>query len=161
MPRPCLCRRIQACPKWDYFAPRGVSDRELEQIALTLDELEAIRLTDLEGLYQEQAAGKMNISRQTLGNIVTSAHRKIADFLVNGKILKIDGGKVQMMKRCFTCTDCQHEWLVPCGTDRPMECPVCKSVSVHRSPEDRGGKGRHRCGQGHGRCQENAVGRAN
>jgi len=67
----------------------------LEEINLALDELEAVRLADLEGLYQEDAAKKMNISRQTFGNIINSAHKKIADALLNAKALKIEGGKVQ------------------------------------------------------------------
>jgi predicted DNA-binding protein (UPF0251 family) len=57
----------------------------LEEVLLSLDEYEAIRLADGEGLYQEQAALMMNISRQTFGRIIESAHRKVADVLVNGK----------------------------------------------------------------------------
>jgi len=68
----------------------------LEEIPLTVDELEAVRLADLEGLYQEDAASRMAISRQTFGNIIASAHKKIADCLVNAKALKIEGGAVQI-----------------------------------------------------------------
>jgi predicted DNA-binding protein (UPF0251 family) len=71
----------------------------LEEVNLALDELEAVRLADLEGLYQEDAAKKMNISRQTFGNIVNSAHKKIADALLNGKALKIEGGVVERVKK--------------------------------------------------------------
>jgi predicted DNA-binding protein (UPF0251 family) len=67
----------------------------LEEINLTLDELEAVRLADLEGLYQVDAAKKMDISRQTFGNIINSAHRKVADVLLNTKALKIEGGTVK------------------------------------------------------------------
>ena len=67
----------------------------LEEVNLTLDELEAIRLADLTELYQEDAAKKMNISRQTFGNIINSAHKKIADVLLNAKALKIEGGTVE------------------------------------------------------------------
>jgi len=67
----------------------------LEEVKLALDELEAVRLADLEGLYQEDAAKKMNISRQTFGNIINSAHKKIADALLNAKALKIEGGTVE------------------------------------------------------------------
>ena len=67
----------------------------LEEVNLALDELEAIRLADLAGLYQEDAAKKMNISRQTFGNIINSAHKKIADALLNAKALKIEGGTVE------------------------------------------------------------------
>jgi len=67
----------------------------LEEVNLTLDELEAVRLADLEELYQEDAAKKMNISRQTFGNIINSAHKKIADVLLNAKALKIEGGTIE------------------------------------------------------------------
>lgn len=63
---------------------------------MTLDEFEAIKLADFEGLYQEQAAVKMDISRQTFGRIIDSAHRKIADVLIHGKALKIEGGEVRV-----------------------------------------------------------------
>ena len=61
----------------------------LEEIELALDEVEAMRLTDVDGLYQADAAEKMGISRQTIGNILNSAHRKVADALLNGKALRI------------------------------------------------------------------------
>lgn len=95
MPRPCKCRRIRCNPDTNYFKPRGIPVDMLEEINLTLDELEAIRLADFAGLYQEDAAGKMNISRQTFGNIINSAHKKIADALLNAKALKISGGAVK------------------------------------------------------------------
>jgi predicted DNA-binding protein (UPF0251 family) len=72
--------------------------RMLEQVNLTVDEIEAIRLVDLEGMYQAQAAEKMNVSRQTLGRIIESAHKKIAEALVNGKALLIEGGMFELSK---------------------------------------------------------------
>lgn len=92
MPRPFKCRRVLGTPGADYFKPRGIPLSDLQEIGLTLDEFEAVRLADLEGLYQEDAAKKMNVSRQTFGNIIASAHKKIADAIVNGKALKISGG---------------------------------------------------------------------
>jgi predicted DNA-binding protein (UPF0251 family) len=68
----------------------------LEQVSLTVDELEAIRLADLEGLYQEKAAQRMNVSRQTFGRIIEAAHKKIADALVHGKALSITGGSIEV-----------------------------------------------------------------
>lgn len=93
-----------------------------------MDELEAIRLADFAGLYQEVAAKKMKISRQTFGNIITSAHKKVADFLINSKRLAVEGGKVEMDACRFTCAKCRHTWAVQCGTKRPDACPQCKSV---------------------------------
>ena len=95
MSRPCRCRRIRCNPDTNYFKPRGISLDALEEVNLTLDELEAIRLADLGELYQENAAKKMNVSRQTFGNIINSAHKKIADALLNAKALKIEGGTVE------------------------------------------------------------------
>ena len=89
MPRPLKRRRVNCVPAASYFKPVGIPLRELEEIVLGLDELEAMRLTDLGGLYQLDAAEKMGVSRQTIGNILNSAHRKLADALLNGKALRI------------------------------------------------------------------------
>ena len=96
MPRPRHCRRVAYLPQATFYKPRGIPLSVLQHITLTVDELEAIRLADLEGLYQEQAAEKMNVSRQTFGRIIESAHKKIADALVNGKALSIEGGIVEL-----------------------------------------------------------------
>jgi predicted DNA-binding protein (UPF0251 family) len=89
-------RRVGRMPACSYYKPQGVPLRVLEQMNLTVDELEAIRLVDMEGMYQEQAAAEMNISRQTLGRILTEAHKKIAEALVGGKALAIDGGMIEL-----------------------------------------------------------------
>lgn len=96
MPRPRQCRRVARLPQATYYKPRGVPMRMLQRVALTVDELEALRLADLEGLYQEEAAGRMNVSRQTFGRIVEAAHKKVADALVNGKALSIEGGPIEV-----------------------------------------------------------------
>jgi predicted DNA-binding protein (UPF0251 family) len=96
MPRPRQCRRVARLPQANYYKPRGVPLRMLECVELTVDELEAVRLADLEGMYQEEAAAKMNVSRQTFGRIVEAAHKKIADALVHGKALSIQGGIVEV-----------------------------------------------------------------
>jgi predicted DNA-binding protein (UPF0251 family) len=93
--KPRYCRRVASLPQSNYYKPRGIPLTALRHTTLTFDELEAIRLTDLQGLYQADAAVKMNISRQTLGRILESAHKKIADALVNGRALEINGGTVE------------------------------------------------------------------
>ncbi len=98
MPRPRQCRRVARLPQATFYKPRGVPLRMLEQVALTVDELEAIRLADLEGLYQEKAAQRMNVSRQTFGRILEAARQKVADVLVNGKVLLIEGGSVELVE---------------------------------------------------------------
>ena len=114
MARPRQCRRVGSMPESNYFKPRGIPLSILEEVILNVDEFEAIRLTDLEGLYQEQAAEKMNVSRQTFGRIIDSAHKKVADVLVGGKALKIEGGDFELDSlRKFRCYDCQHSWDLP------------------------------------------------
>ena len=96
MSRPVQPRKIGFVPRAAFFKPAGVPRAELEETALTLDELEAVRLADLNGLYQEQAAPKMNISRSAFARILESARGKIADALIHGKCLRFEGGPVRM-----------------------------------------------------------------
>jgi predicted DNA-binding protein (UPF0251 family) len=92
MSRPFKCRHIGCEPGVNYFKPRGIPLCALQEVVMTVDEFEAIRLADLEGFYQEDAAKKMKISRQTFGNIIKSSREKLADALINGKAIKIEGG---------------------------------------------------------------------
>ena len=139
MGRPKNCRRVGFLPGTKYFKPRGIPIAMLEEVILTVDECEAIRLADFEGLYQEQAAERMAVSRQTFGRIIESAHKKVAEALVKGKALKIEGGEIDISEmRKFTCSDCQHAWELPYATDRPLGCPFCKSNNIHKAVEDRG-----------------------
>jgi hypothetical protein len=111
-------------------------------VNLTLDEYESLRLSDLEKMYHESAAKEMGVSRQTFGNILTRAHQKVADSIVNGKAIKIEGGVYQMDgMRIFCCRDCHHEWRFPFGTGHPRNCTSCKSENIQRSPADQGNKG--------------------
>lgn len=106
MPRPCCNRRVAGKPAASIFKPIGIPVTELEEIVVTLDEFEALRLADLEGLYQEQAAEKMKISRPTFSRIVDAARRKVADALVHGKALRIEGGPIhQGARRCCRLHD--------------------------------------------------------
>lgn len=90
MPRTKCHRFIESDPKTNYFKPRGIPMKFLEEINLEMDEFEAIRLRNYEGLYQEIAAEKMKISRQTFGRILESANKKIADAMINGKAIRIE-----------------------------------------------------------------------
>jgi len=94
MPRPYCQRRIAFVPIVTYFKPAGIPLRELEEVAMTLDELEALRLADLNGLYQEQGAREMGVSRATFARIVESARWKVAHVLTSGKALRLEGGPV-------------------------------------------------------------------
>jgi predicted DNA-binding protein (UPF0251 family) len=106
MPRLPGCRRISAEPPYSLFKPAGAPVRELELTEMTLDEFEALRLADLEGLYQEDAAERLGVSRQTFGRIIESAHRKVAEALVRGKGLVVRGGFAHPAGR--TCPRCRN-----------------------------------------------------
>jgi predicted DNA-binding protein (UPF0251 family) len=92
MPRPRKNRWVCCEPGVTFFKPRGIPMTELKEARLTVEELEAMRLKDLEGLEQEDTAVRMGISQPTLHRILLSAHTKTADALVNGKALRIEGG---------------------------------------------------------------------
>ena len=144
MVRPKCPRQINGLPRSSYFKPRGIPVSSLEEVVLSVDEFESMRLADYEGLYQEQAAEKMNISRQTFGRILESAHRKVADVLIHGKAMRIEGGVVEMPEmRKFQCNQCGHGWDLPFGTGRPPACPSCSSKDFHR----RGSDGSDGCGK--------------
>jgi uncharacterized protein len=149
MPRPKRCRRIAGPLERVVFKPAGVPTSTLPEVVLELDELEAIRLADFEGLYQEQAAERMNVSRQTFGRIVATARKKVAQVLVEGQSLRIEGGSVEVPEiRTFACRGCQHTWQLPYGTGRPGECPECTDGDITRAEPQQGsgdtGRGRGR-----------------
>jgi len=91
MPRPIRCRKIQSLPEFYSFAPEDFKDGE--NVNLTLDELETVRLLDCAGLTQEESAKMMAVARTTVTALYESARRKIADCILNGKRLVISGGK--------------------------------------------------------------------
>lgn len=120
MPRPPCCRRIEGKPPCSVFKPTGVSARRLTSVSMSLDEFEAVRLADLEGLYQADAAERMHVSRPTFGRIIESAHRKIAEALVHGQALVIEGGPVLATgTHADACPSCR---VAGRGSG---ECPHC------------------------------------
>ena len=90
MARPCKKRTVCLDLKAAYFKPRGIPMTELSEIVLEVDEMEAVRLADLEEKYQEVAAKQMGVSRPTFSNIINRAHAKIAEALIKGKALRIN-----------------------------------------------------------------------
>jgi len=92
MPRPRKCRRVGCLPGVKYFKPIGIPMKDLKEIRLTVEELEALRLKEIEGLDQQQGAVRMGVSRPTFQRILATARRKTAEALITGKALRIDGG---------------------------------------------------------------------
>ncbi len=98
MPRPRKCRRVCALPGHRRFGPLGHGGNERREIVMTVDEFEAIRLIDLMGLSQEECAGSMGVARTTAQAIYNSARVKLAESLVNGLELSVDGGDYVLCK---------------------------------------------------------------
>lgn len=148
MPRPKRLRWISFAPDVTYYKPRGIPLRMLKEVSLGVDELEALRLVDLEGLGQVEAAERMNISQSTFQRILTTAHQKVSEALIRGKAIRIEGGDYKMTKqptRQFKCEDCGNIWEVPFGTGQrgiEMKCPKCSSGMVHRIDSSGHGFGR-------------------
>ena len=96
MPRPRKCRMVDAKPGVWLFKPQGIPARLLDEVYLPIEGYEALRLADLEGLRQDEAAAKMRVSRQTFGRILSEARRSVADALIHGLALRIEGGDYRM-----------------------------------------------------------------
>ncbi len=146
MPRPCCLRHIGFMPNAALFRPAGVPACALEQVTLTLDEVEALRLADLNGFYQEQAAEQMKISRPTFSRIVEEARRKVADALIHGKALRLEGGAVKMKGETEMPA---RDGTGPLGPGRglgrgPCGCGQRRGRAVGR------GRGFERCRRGRG-----------
>ncbi len=145
MPRPIKWRRVDFVPEVTYFKPAGIPMPMLEEVALSVEEAEAIRLKDLEGLEQEQCAEKMSISRATFQRVLGSARQKVAEALLKGKAIRIEGGNFEMTMRRFRCARDGHEWQVPFETmiaSPPSVCPKCDSTRIQPLPPFGRGWGR-------------------
>lgn len=130
MPRPPKCRRVAYMPEVTYFKPAGIPLRALEEVYMSVEEAEAIRLKDLEGMEQEQGAENMNVSRPTFQRVLASARQKIADALLNGKAIRIEGGNFEITWRRFRCRD-GHEWEVEMTVGEPPDlCPKCSTPNI-------------------------------
>jgi len=94
-PRPIRMRRISFDSEITYFKPAGIPLRSLEEIKITFEEAESLRLKDVEGLEQNECAKKMNISQPTFFRVLNSARKKVSDAIVNGKAIRIEGGNFE------------------------------------------------------------------
>jgi predicted DNA-binding protein (UPF0251 family) len=139
-------RRVDSIPRVSYFKPAGVPLSGLEEVRLSVEEAEAIRLKDIEGLEQDGGAQKMKVSRSTFARTLLSARRKIADALLNGKAVRIEGGNYEMSVRRFRCHN-GHEWEVPFEKmikEPPELCPTCNTTEIMALWPMGRGRGRYR-----------------
>ena len=138
MVRPQKNRRVAFNPAVSYFKPRGIPMMQLEEVCLTIDEREAIRLSDLLGMSHEEAGNCMGVSRATFGRIIQKGRKTIADALINGKAINVEGGNYRIVDqaRMFKCESCDHTWQKAKGTGRPRRCPKCEQHNLHRILQD-------------------------
>ena len=138
MVRPRKDRMVAYNPEISYFKPRGIPMMKLEEVHLTVDEREAIRLSDLQGLSHEDAGQRMGVSRATFGRIIQHARQVVADALINGKAINVGGGNYRIVdqNRIFRCINCRHVWEEAKGTGRPHHCPACEKDDFHHFLED-------------------------
>jgi predicted DNA-binding protein (UPF0251 family) len=163
MPRPCCLRHIGFQPPARLFQPADRPPCALEQVVLSLDEVEALRLADLEGFYQEQAAAQMKISRPTFSRIVATARRKVADALIHGRALCLEGGVVSMADAAEvpgivgtgSPDPRDNEGAGPCRCRRRRDHVVGEAVGSGRCPRCRGSmSGSKRSGENRARNEK-------
>ena len=146
MPRPQKDRKVFQPPIFTEFKPIGIGGNMLDDVVMSIDEYEAFRLADYLGMSQEEAAEEMEISRPTFTRLIESARKKVADMVVNGKRLRIEGGNVIFRQHIVRCANCGQMFTI-----RPNEildkCPVCGSTHLMNIGFGGRGKGRgHRHG---------------
>jgi len=141
MSRPKINRLVACPPRFNSFKPVGVRITDLDTIILSLDEYEAIKLANYDGLGQQDASEEMGISRPTFTRLLDSAQKKIADFIVNGKGISIEGGNIHFRENYIECLDCGHKFKINIENN-VKQCPACDSANLL----DFAGR------FGHGRC---------
>jgi len=137
MSRPVKLRCVAQLPGAGFFRPVGIPANVLQGVCLSVEEVESIRLKDLEGLEQEECAQRMHISRPTFHRILESARGKLADALINGKAIQIEGGNFSLPQSRFRCNNDGHEWNVPfeaLANRLRLSCPRCASANVQPMP---------------------------
>ncbi|BDG62029.1 DUF134 domain-containing protein [Caldinitratiruptor microaerophilus] len=110
MPRPPKPRWVEFEPSVTMFLPAGVPPGAIETVELTVDELEALRLKDVEDLDQEACAARMNVGQSTFQRLLAGARRKVAAALTGGKAIRIAGGHYLLAPRALRCGRCGHRW---------------------------------------------------
>lgn len=129
MARPTKFRRVEFFPEDTYFVPMGKSKCKIEDVVLKIEELEAMRLKDIEDLNQDECAKKMKVSRQTFQNIIDSARKKVAIALTQGKAISISGGNYTPKHCKYRCLECNKDYEINYMQDKNA-CPNCGSPKV-------------------------------
>ena len=129
MSRPQDKRIVHEPPLFSDFKPIGVRGQNLKPIVLTLDEFEAFRLADQLGFSHALAADEMEISRSTFSRLIEKARKKVADFIIQGRLLTIEGGTVHFRVNIIQCKNCGHMFKIN-FKQSIRECPECHSNNI-------------------------------
>jgi uncharacterized protein len=134
MPRPKKCRFVKKEPGVTFFKPQGIPLRILEHVVITVDELEALRLSDFLGMSHEETAQELKVSRPTVTRMLARAHQALADALVNGKAIRIEGGDyiLEGYDECL-CPKCGAHWSAPASGNHQQVCGKCSDSEVEDS----------------------------
>ncbi|MBI9071189.1 MAG: DUF134 domain-containing protein [Melioribacteraceae bacterium] len=132
MSRPYRKRRIELPPSIKNFKPCGIPRKDLQSISLSIDEYEAIRLADYKGLEHSEAAEQMEISRPTFSRLIEKSRNKIAQAIIDGKELIVEGGNVEFRNTVKRCKECGDEEIIPNNTSI-NNCNECGSRNVEDS----------------------------
>jgi len=141
MARPEKDRKVFEPPAFKNFKPAGIKKTMLTSVSLTLDEYEALRLADLKGMEHSHAAEEMSISRPTFTRLISKARQKVADMIINGKLLQIEGGAVHFSQNKVRCLECDNVFSGKLNKEAYI-CPKCGSSKSEDMAR----------GFGHGRC---------
>jgi predicted DNA-binding protein (UPF0251 family) len=133
MPRPKKCRFVKKEPGVTFFKPQGIPLRILEHAVITVDELEALRLSDFLGLSHEETAKELKVSRPTVTRMLARAHQALADALVNGKAIRIEGGDYILEGCECLCPKCGAHWSAPANGNHQQVCGKCGDPEVEDS----------------------------
>ncbi len=133
MPRPKKCRFVKREPGVTFFKPQGIPLRILEHTVITVDELEALRLADYLGMIHEEAAKQLQVSRPTVTRMLARAHQAIADALVNGKAIRIEGGDYILEGFECVCPKCGTRWSAPENGEPEQVCGKCSDTGKENS----------------------------
>lgn len=148
-------RQVTSVPAVRLFKPAGIPAATLDVVTLSLEEIESIRLKDMDALHQEECARRMQVSRATFHTILRSARQKVADALLNGKAIQMQGGVFALPGGRFRCRRDGNEWDLPPGPlpgVRSVACPTCRGTEVQPVPMPYSARGRTggRGRRGHG-----------
>ena len=129
MPRTEKNRIVHAPPLFTEFKPIGVRVKDLKQIPISLDEFESVKLADYQGLTHAEGADEMGVSRSTFTRMVERARKKIADFIIEGHVLVVEGGNVHFRNNIIRCGSCGHMFKIAINNSIDA-CPACNSTDL-------------------------------